>query len=316
MKNVLLAELFTETKPIGVSIRPSLALELPKVEAISSNNIIVSREIATPAQKLEYLPVINRTVLDSLNRKKTIDAENTQIFTQISNFNIIGNIELQGKYSQNIVKFPKFKLNTNIKTLPDINFRFILSIKKTDSDSNPTLYTSDKFYNELASTYWENNPYMVANAIKSPAIVTIVYDSYVNKIKNFKSLEDSAGIGVTVNKNLFIELAPDSEPSPNLDDLVRYIDWVVTKPSANYEQRLIDTTYLGVWEIPGLNPPDTNIDIPPAPSSPPINLDFLDGTTAPPRPASIGGGTPTQGGTTPTAPPRPGTGAGSPGRPR
>jgi hypothetical protein len=312
MKNVLLAELFTETKPIGVSIRPSLALELPKVDIISSNNIIVSREIATPAQKLEYLPVINRTVLDSLNRKKIIDAENTEIFTQVSNFNIIGNIELQGKYSQNIVKFPKFKLNTNIKTLPDINFRFILSIKKTDSDSNPTLYTSDKFYNELASTYWENNPYMVANAIKSPAIVTVVYDSYVNKIKNFKSLEDSAGIGVTVDKNLFIELSLGSEPSPNLDDLVRYIDWVVTKPSANYEQRLIDAAYLGKWVVSG-SLDNTTPTEPPGPTDPPINLDD---TTAPPRPAGIGGGTPSQGGTTPSAPPRPGTGAGNPGRPR
>jgi len=318
MKNIRLSDLAVPTKPSKVSIKQPSSLDfLSPTKKISSNNIVVKSELATPQLKREYLPIINKTLLDGLNVKREVfdDSDGFRVeVSRVSNFNVTNDIDLQGSYPQNTVKFPKFTLNTNIKTLPDVSFRFILSVKKNKSDSNPQLYTSDKFYNELASSYWENSPYMVANAIKSEAIVSIVYEDFIEKLNTFKLLELNAGtVGVEVSKNIFVEFNENSEPTINLDDLVRYIDWVVTKPSSNYDERLIDPTYLGVWEIPGLSTTDTNVDIPPTPSSPPINLD---GTTAPPRPVGIGGGTPSQGGTTPTAPPRPGTGAGSPGRPR
>ena len=275
MKNVRLRDLVAPTTPSKVSIKQPSSLDfLSPTKKISSNNIVVTSELASFRLKREYLPIINKTLLDGLNVKRQIFDDNNGFgveVSRVSNFIITNDIDLRGSYPQNVVKFPKFTLNTNIKTLPDINFRFILSIKKNKSDSNPQLYTSDKFYNELASSYWENNPYMVGNAIKSEAIVSIVYDDYIKKLNTFKLLELNAGtIGVKVNKNIFVEFNENSDPTINLDDLVRYIDWVVTKPSSNYDERLIDPTYLGVWEVPGSNTTDTNLDIPPAPTSPPI----------------------------------------------
>lgn len=315
MKNVRLRDLVAPTTPSKVSIKQPSSLDfLSPTKKISSNNIVVTSELASFRLKREYLPIINKTLLDGLNVKRQIFDDNNGFgveVSRVSNFIITNDIDLRGSYPQNVVKFPKFTLNTNIKTLPDINFRFILSIKKNKSDSNPQLYTSDKFYNELASSYWENNPYMVGNAIKSEAIVSIVYDDYIKKLNTFRPLELTAGtVGVSVSKNLFVEFNENSEPTINLDDLVRYIDWVVTKPSSNYDERLIDPTYLGVWEVSGSNTTDTNVDNPPERGAPPINLD---GNVAPPRPSGTGGGTPSQQTGGGAAPPRPGgTGGGRP----
>lgn len=295
MKNVRLSDLAAPTKPSKVSIKQPLGFDfIGSTEKISSNNIVVKREFATPEVKREYLPIINKTLLDTLNNKREVLEEgkfgvDIEV-SKVSNFTITNDIDLQGVYPQNVVKFPKFTLNTNIKTLPDIKFRFILSIKKNKSDSNPQLYTSDRFYNELASSYWENSPYMVANAIKSEAIISVVYEDYIEKLKTFSLLEKTTGtLGVDVKKNLFVEFDENSEPTINLEDLVRYIDWVVSKPSSKYDERLIDPGYLGTWEISGSSTTKTEEDTPPSPTSPPISLGNTQSSTT--NNSSGGGGT-------------------------
>jgi hypothetical protein len=260
MKNVRLSDLSAKTKPSKVSIRPRPELDfISPTEKISSNSITIKRELASFKQKKEYLPIINKAVLDTLNVKRE-EFENGRFnvdleLSRVSNFSITDDIDLQGTYPQNVVKYPKFTLNTNIKTLPDINFRFILSIKKDKSDSNPQLYTSNKFYNELASSYWENNPYMVANAIKSEAIVSVVYDDFVEKIKNFRLLENPVGVKVT--QNIFVNFDTSENSTLNLEELVRYIDWVVTKPARNYDERILQPLFLGKWEIASTPPVDS-----------------------------------------------------------
>ena len=119
MKNIRLSELFTRTKPTGVSVKAPLALTTSTTETLSSDNIVVNRDVLEPLQTTEYLPIITKTVLNTLNKKKSIDEDSkASILTKVSNFNIIGNIELQGDYPQNIVNFPKFILNTK-----DIRFK-------------------------------------------------------------------------------------------------------------------------------------------------------------------------------------------------
>jgi hypothetical protein len=295
MNNVRLSDLSAATKPSKVSIRQSTLSSDFQPETISSNNIVVKKEVASFSRKIEYLPVINKTLLDKLNKKKdTInDDDGNVIIDKVSNFQSTNDILLQGVYPQNTINFPKFILNTNIKTLPDISFRFILSVKRNVSDSNPQLYTSDKFYNELASSYWESNPYMVANAIKSEAIVSVVYDEYISKLTEFRTLELNVGkVGVIVGKNLFVNSnynvteIDDSvvfanlkaTPTTDIDELVRYIDWVVTKPSKVYDERLLKTTDIGQWifkdgktsNTPPLPPPAGNEPPQSTPSYPPI----------------------------------------------
>lgn len=297
MKNIRLSELFTRTKPTGVSVKAPLALTTSTTETLSSDNIVVNRDVIEPFQTTEYLPIITKTVSNTLNKKKSIDEDSkTSILAKVSNFNIIGNIELQGDYPQNIVNFPKFILNTNIKTLPDINFRFILSIKRNSLDSNPILYTSDKFYNELASSYWENNPYMVANAIKSEAIITIVYDEYVSRLEEYKTLELNVGkVGVLVGKNVFVNYthtleSDNTDDSPSytynstidIDNLVRYIDWVVSKPAISYDERLLKATDIGAWSLkdgPSTSTPENQTG---TPSTPPSNEPPITQPTYPP----------------------------------
>lgn len=312
MKNVRLLDLSAPTKPSKVSIRQPIELDsINPTEKISSNNITVKRELASSKQKKEYLPIINKTLLDTLNVKRE-EFENGRFnvdleLSRVSNFNITDDIDLQGTYLQNVVKYPKFTLNTNIKTLPDVNFRFILSIKKDKSDANPQLYTSNKFYNELASSYWENNPYMVANAIKSEAVVSVVYYDFVEKIKNFRLLETS--VGVVVNQNLFVDFDSTENLTLNFEELVRYIDWVVTKPARTYDERLIRTSFLGKWETTFSPTGAPSQPEPPLPTDPPIS------PISPPRPTGIGSATPSQGGTPSSSGGRP-QGGNPAGRPR
>jgi len=264
MNKVRLSDLSAATKPSKVSIRQSKLSSDFQPETISSNNIVVKKEVAPFSRKIEYLPIINKTLLDKLNKKKdTINNDDGNvIIDKVSNFQSTNDILLQGLYPQNTINFPKFILNTNIKTLPDISFRFILSIKLNVSDTNPQLYTSDKFYNELASSYWESNPYMVANAIKSEAIVSVVYDEYLSKLTEFRTLELNVGkVGVLVYKNLFVNSEYNvteidesvvfanlkATPTIDIDELVRYIDWIVSKPTKVYDERLIKTTDIGTW---------------------------------------------------------------------
>jgi hypothetical protein len=181
----------------------------------------------------------------------------------ISKFEKNGFIRISGEYSSNYVDFPTTDIS-NIKVVDGTSFRFILSIKNTIDDANPTLYTSKSFYDELVYTYSQNNPYYVPAATKVPAIVVITLDTLKQKVESLhdSELNRTADNGVLVLKNLFatanfdIKIDPSvkdykkavSNPTYNIDDIVRYIDWVVTKPNPNYEQRLLSGKKLGRWK--------------------------------------------------------------------
>jgi hypothetical protein len=286
MKTIRLSDLANGTKPTQVILNPSgLDKETPTListkPSISSNYLVSG--VKTGKSK-KYLPIIEKTLIKNLNFKNFLNKFGNPTLTKISLFDVVGDIILEGDYSQNKIETPKF--NLNIKTLDDVTFRFILSVKETISDSNPQLYTSSVFYNDLIKSYQENNPYMIMNAIKSEAIVAITYSEYLEQMEEFRTRELNVGkVGVVVQRNLFVDSnynlingavppALEANPSPNIDDLVRYINWVVSKPSAVYDERLLNPTEIGSWNL--VTPTGIETAPPPPPPTPP--------PTAPPAP--------------------------------
>jgi hypothetical protein len=192
------------------------------------------------------------------------DEEGTDKQSTISKFQNNGSIRISGEYKQNFVDFPKIDIS-NIKVVDGTSFRFFLSIKQNVNDANPILYTSKQFYDELVFTYSQNNPYYVPAAAKVPAIVVVTLDSLKQKVEalHFSELNQTADDGVLVLKNLFVNsnfnigVEPSvsdyktaiSNPTYNIDDIVRYVDWVVQKPNSRYEDRLIRSKLLGRWKF-------------------------------------------------------------------
>ena len=206
---------------------------------------------------------------DDISKKSIINvrevADNDGVFVQstISKFEKNGTIRIFGEYASNYVDFAKIDIS-NIKVVDGTTFRFILSIKNTINDATPILYTSKSFYDELVNTYLQNNPYYIPAATKVPAIVVITLDTLKQKVESlhFDELNATGDNGVLVLNNLFvmanfdINIDPSvedykkavSNPTYNIDDIVRYIDWVVSKPNANYEERLLSGRTLGRWK--------------------------------------------------------------------
>jgi hypothetical protein len=215
------------------------------------------------------------------------DDSNNQVYIRVSTFDENGEIRLYGEYQQNFVDFPSYDLS-KVRVLDDISFRFFLTIKETTSDSNPIVYTSKSFYDELINSYKEENPYMVQNAVKSEFILNLVVDTYKNKIEELRRLELDLPIqelyvgGLLVNKNLFMNSNYKSTnggdvkefPTYDIDELVRYVDWVVSKPSADYDNRLLDERTIGDWNSPQFDDvvETTTTDNTPTPDEPSTNI--------------------------------------------
>ena len=250
---------------VEVSLNNSISQLIASEPIIGNSTAIVSRiPIETP--RVDVIPSLKKTITDNIGVRPTIDKFGNPSLEKVGDFSEVGKIRLSGEYLQNFVDFPKFGIN--VIPLTDVNFRFILSIKKTIEDVNPIMYTSKLFYDELIDAYSQNNPYFVANVIKQQAIITISYDDLLKKIEQYRAIElNVAKVGVVVNKNLFVKsnytvkkggLPPalTANPTIELEDLVRYIDWIVSKPSMNYDERLLLATEIGEWSL--VNP--TGVD--------------------------------------------------------
>lgn len=214
------------------------------------------------------------------------DLDGNKVFIRVASFEENGTIRISGNYLQNYLDFPTYDLS-KVKVLDDISFRFFLTIKETVEDSNPLTFTSKSFYDTLISTYQNENPYMVANSVKQEFIVNLVIDTYKNKIEELRRLELSLPIqevfsgGLAVSKNLFmfsnynsVDGELQANPTYDIEELVRYVDWVVSKPSTNYDDRLLDTRTIGDWNGPELNNVNevTNTDTSPEPNEPSTNV--------------------------------------------
>jgi hypothetical protein len=89
----------------------------------------------------------------------------------------------------------------NIKVVANTSFRFILSIKKTNDDVNPLLYTSDLFYSDLQDSIDSNNPYLARFALLDSSIVKISLQDSIDLFAKLEPLEKD--VPVAVIKNIF-----------------------------------------------------------------------------------------------------------------
>jgi hypothetical protein len=246
-----------------------------KIESLSQlpNKTIRATSTEDVGQKISRSSITSDGAIiesNNISREQIIgvrlveDEEGTPKQSTISKFQSNGFIRISGDYKQNFVDFPKIDIG-NVKIVDGTSFKFFLSIKQNVNDANPFLYTSKPFYDELVYTYSQNNPYYVPAATKVPAIVVITLDGLKQKVEalHFSELNLTAENGVLVVKNLFVNsnfnigVEPSvsdykkaiSQPTYNIDDIVRYVDWVVQKPNARYEDRLIRGKRLGRWKF-------------------------------------------------------------------
>jgi hypothetical protein len=135
-------------------------------------------------------------------------------------------INLFGRYAdKNVLPFTTKTLK-NLNYVEGTNFRFILAIFKDYNDTSPVYYTSQTYYNDLNAALIEGNPYFLQASFDSANIVSFVYEEAVNIAKNAVPLELKSR--VDFRTNIFIA---NGSFEVNYSNLVRFIDWLVDKPS-------------------------------------------------------------------------------------
>ena len=158
-----------------------------------------------------------------MDYKKLNELQNT--YPEVQSYTDGGNrIILNGVYPEtNKILFAKPLLDS-ITPISGSSFRFILKVIKTTNDENPKFYTSEKYYDDLKSSIKENNPYFPLESIKKEFVVTINLDEILVRYSKLKPIEDKWGI--IFSKNIFL-----SDAGVDYNELVKYIDWVVTTPN-------------------------------------------------------------------------------------
>lgn len=234
--------------------------------------------------KVKSVSISNKpnNMVSRISDKRLVeDINGDQIYVKISNFEEDGTIRITGDYSQNYVDFPKYDLSPLV-VLDDIKFKFILAIKETPTSAETTYYTSKEFYeNGLLTSYQNNEPYLVDATIKQEKIVVVELSQYKTKIEELRESEISIPIqeifegGVLVTKNLFMNSNYEEDsnarygikanPTYDVLELVRYVDWVVSKPSSDYDNRLLNPRTIGSWNEVDTQ---TEVDTTPSPSEP------------------------------------------------
>jgi hypothetical protein len=182
----------------------------------------------------------------------------------VGNFPEIAKIRLYGEYPQNFVDVPKYDLSkVNVLLDQDINFDFILCLKD-GLDAEPQLYAAYKFFKTLMDEYKvDGSPFAVNDIIEEKNIVVIDIKPLKEKVEFLRRKELSINLNrnevagqVEVRKNLFVYSNYDvgsegvlvANPSYDINELIKYITWVVTKPAANYDDRLIPVEELGDFD--------------------------------------------------------------------
>ena len=161
----------------------------------------------------------------------------------VGNFDEIGYISLLGEYPQNRVDLPRFDLSNVVSLNTDIaNFNFILSLK--DGDGDPKLFASKNVMIDLIAKYGNNNPIPVNYLINERKLIVIDIKPFKLLTEEMRLTELSINLNrseingrVEVTKNLFTysnyTIGDGSTlvatPSYDLNELIKYITWVVSK---------------------------------------------------------------------------------------
>jgi len=199
---------------------------------------------------------------------------------RVGNFSEIAQIRLYGEYPQDFVDIPRYDLSkVNVLLDQDIEFDFILCLKE-GADSEPQLYASARFFQTLMKEYRvDGSPFAVNDIIEEKNIVVVDIKPIKEKVEELRAKELSINLNrneisgqVEVRKNLFVYSnyqvgsggVLEANPTYDINELIKYITWVVSKPAANYDDRLIPTNELGDYDgyTKEEKEADTNTDSP------------------------------------------------------
>ena len=169
----------------------------------------------------------------------------------------------KAKYPQvkvNVVKYDLSKIKTTDN--PDINFDFVVSLKD-GLDGIPQLWATKKFLKALEAEYTKGRPFGVNDIIEKKNIVVVDIKPLKQKVEALRKKELSINLNrneikgqVEVRKNVFVnsnyKVGADGSleaiPTYEIEELLKYLSWVVSKPSSNYDDRLIPTNELGDFD--------------------------------------------------------------------
>jgi len=257
-----MAEGFLDSRNRGVQITDTLARPsfiqtnrdkaiIKSAAKIPNQNIVSTKKTKKPPKSpilstLSSKPKGSKLPINSLLTKVEpksviiVDRRDGE-FKEIppDNFSTNGEIVLTGEYDQNKITFDRFSLS-EIQAFDDISFQFILQI----ADSKGIKYfTSKDFLAKLQSANKNNTPYLPLEALNPASIVRVDLRPSLNGLRQQRALEEKEGAFVIFNTYVDVAGAIDYKK------LVEYIDWVVSKPPADYDNRIIPAEELGRWSI-------------------------------------------------------------------
>lgn len=240
------------------------AAQQPKTQStLQSTTQVVSDDVTTQSSPLEQTTTQSSDGLLGIREIFNQDKEVVEK-QRVGNFEEIAQIRIKGEYPQNYVDVPKYDLSkVNVLLDQDIEFDFILCLKE-GLDSEPKLYASARFFQTLMKEYTvDGSPFAVNDIIEEKNIVVIDVKPLKEKVEFLRRKELSINLNrnevagqVEVRKNLFVysnyDVGSDgvlvANPSYDINELIKYITWVVSKPAANYDDRLIPVEELGDFD--------------------------------------------------------------------
>lgn len=207
------------------------------------------------------------TISNNIRKVSGDDTDGIEQY-KVSDFTKDGVITLTRNYPENSVDIDAYDLSTiQVIKNDDVNFNFILSILD-GLNSEPTLYTSDKFYKELVDSYDETspkfNPAFTNNAINERNIVVVDIKPIKERFEKLRQAELDIDIIATDSENkdkveviknvfYFSNYEVDdtgkliANPTYDILELLKYINWVVSKPAQSYDDRLLSPQIIGNW---------------------------------------------------------------------
>jgi len=223
----------------------------------SSENITIQTELVpTNASQIE----------SDINLRRTLDSDGYYTTTKVGDFDEIGYISLIGEYPQNRIDIPRYDLSKVVSLGTNIaNFNFILSLK--DGDGEPKLFANKNVMIDLIAKYGKKEPIPVNYLINQRKLVVIDIGPLnlltEQMIATELSINLNSNKNVEVSRNLFTytNYVSDEDgklvanPSYDLNELIKYITWVVTKPNQNYDDRLLPSNVIGDWNGSVPEPP-------------------------------------------------------------
>lgn len=194
--------------------------------------------MAEPIKTIKH--TTTATVFSTKIESSVVSNENEEI-------PINGSIRVTGQYPQNFIDVPTYDLS-KIKVIPDTNFKFIIRLRMGEEYSKD-YYTSKIFYDVLQNSLNNKDPHLSNQYLRKSAIIDIDLMPLLTRIRTFRDIELSKQVVVT--KNLFLRSEGNSESFNEVletilyDDLIKYINWIVAKPSNDYDMRLLSPKQIG-----------------------------------------------------------------------